>query len=76
MCPPSSDTGSDEEQESDKEGEEEASEEEQSEEEGEEVGYYLRKRRPVIYQYQPVLQVSVLKCAHCVYCIGQYTLCV
>ena len=39
------------------EGEEESeSENSQSEDEGE-GGYYLRKRRPVIYQYQPVIQV-------------------
>ena len=54
-----------EEPEEDEEGEEEeeeeeevGGEEEEEEEEDEETGYYnLRKRRPVVYQYQPVIQV-------------------
>uniref|UniRef100_A0A1X7TLY5 Bromo domain-containing protein n=1 Tax=Amphimedon queenslandica TaxID=400682 RepID=A0A1X7TLY5_AMPQE len=54
-----------EEQGEDEEGEEEEEEEvggeeeeEEEEEEDEETGYYnLRKRRPVVYQYQPVIQV-------------------
>ena len=37
--------------------EEEEFEEEEEEEEEEFGGYHLRKRRPVIYQYQPVFQV-------------------
>ena len=38
----------------------EEEEEEEEEEEDEETGYYnLRKRRPVVYQYQPVIQVRV-----------------
>lgn len=32
-------------------------EEEEEEEEGSGRGYYLRKRRPVVYQYQPIIQV-------------------
>ena len=40
------------------EGEEEEDEEEEEEEEEEGGrGYYLRKRRPVVYQYQPIIQV-------------------
>ena len=47
------------------EGEEEEEEEEESEEQSEEDevgigGYSLRKRRPVIYQYQPVIQVRTV----------------
>ena len=44
-------------------------EEEEEEEDGEsgsedegEGGYFLRKRRPVIYQYQPVIQVKLVPC--------------
>lgn len=48
-----------EEQEEDEEDEEEGEDDEEDEEvEDEETGYYnLRKRRPVLYQYQPVIQV-------------------
>ncbi len=44
-------------------GEEEGTDEEEVEVEldEEESGYYnLRKRRPVVYQYQPVIQVSII----------------
>ena len=49
------------------EGEEEEEDKEMDEEEGEEEeeggrGYYLRKRRPVVYQYQPIIQVSISIC--------------
>ena len=48
-----------EEQEEEEEEEEGEDDEEDEEVEDEETGYYnLRKRRPVLYQYQPVIQVS------------------
>ena len=48
-------------EEQEEEGEEEDKEMEEEEEEGEEGGrgYYLRKRRPVVYQYQPIIQVTI-----------------
>ena len=42
--------------------EDEGSEEEEEEEEERERGYYLRKRRPVVYQYQPIVQVYMYTC--------------
>ena len=50
-------------EEQEEEGEGEDKEMEEEEEEGEEEeggrGYYLRKRRPVVYQYQPIIQVTI-----------------
>ena len=47
----------------DEEREEEEEEEEEEEgEEGESSYYNLRKRRPIVYQYQPVLQVWTRVC--------------
>ena len=40
------------------EGEEDKEMEEEEEEEEGGRGYYLRKRRPVVYSYQPIIQVS------------------
>ena len=50
-------------EESSEEEEEESEEEEEEEEEDPGVRYYLRKRQPVIYQYQPpIIQVHVCVC--------------
>ena len=51
---------SEEEEEEGEEDEGENSEEEEQLEDEAEMTYNLRKRRPVIYQYQPVIQASLI----------------